>query len=205
MRFCSLPELLTADASMNAWRKRHLRWALTGSLPGVSEEDHVAVIEAAFGYWAAVCGLTFELTDSARAADIRLGTGPIDGSGRTLAWSELPNGSDGPLRQLYDTGELWSSTLDREYRGGIPLVVTAAHEIGHALGLGHSRDPKALMAPTLNVAAWVPQADDIREVRERYGPPRTIPTPPTGGSPELRILPASREVILPEGWRVRAG
>ena len=43
----------------------------------------------------------------------------------------------------FDDEEEW---VDREYEG-IDLMTVTAHELGHALGLGHSEVPDALMAP----------------------------------------------------------
>jgi len=63
----------------------------------------------------------------------------------------------------------------------------AAHEFGHALGLGHSTSPSATMYPsvsTCNMSNRTLDADDIAGVQALY-PPLAIPTAPTG----VRILP----------------
>ena len=206
--FCALPVRLELDASLARWTKRSLLWSITGALPNVSEVDQQVCYTTAWGFWQAICGIGCNYTDIARNADVRMGSGPIDGRGQVLAWSELPNGADGPLQQKYDTGDSWSATLDVEHipAGLIPLLVTSAHEIGHALGLGHSINPADLMYPTLNTRSLGrPQAGDIREAQARYGPPGPVPTPPPTPKPTdkivLTLLPNEKVILIPPGWK----
>jgi Matrixin len=70
--------------------------------------------------------------------------------------------------------------------GGFYIEDIAAHEFGHALGLGHSTSPTATMYPsafTCDSSVRVLDADDISGVRALY-PPGLPPQPPTG----LRIV-----------------
>jgi hypothetical protein len=64
--------------------------------------------------------------------------------------------------------------------GGFYIEDIAAHEFGHALGLGHSSLPEATMYPSVsscNAGNRTLDADDIAGVRSLYPPP--LP-PPTG-------------------------
>ena len=58
------------------------------------------------------------------------------------------------------------------YFSGYVLFLVAAHEFGHSLGLGHSRDPGALMYPNYiykNPDTFQLPRDDVNGIQSLYG------------------------------------
>lgn len=144
-----------------------------------------SVLERAWRQWAEVSPIRGIASSGVQAADCTHASGSgstagFDGPGGVLAWAELPpsRAFAGRLLNRYDSGETWTAGTDA---GAIRALNVACHEIGHLLGLGHSNDPSALMAPFYDPAVPAPVADDIRRIRARYpvAVPRDVgPVPP---------------------------
>jgi predicted Zn-dependent protease len=77
---------------------------------------------------------------------------------------------------------------------GTDLFSVALHETGHALGLGHSTDPTAVMYPYYHIATGL-TADDIAGIRALYaandGTPAAPVTPVSPVTPATPIAPAT--------------
>ncbi|MEO7650362.1 MAG: matrixin family metalloprotease [Bryobacteraceae bacterium] len=118
---------------------------------------------------------------------------PFDGPGKTLAhtfYPAPPNSEPQAGDMHLDDEEAW------RVGASVDLFSVALHEAGHALGLGHSDQPTAVMYPFYRQTTTL-SADDIAGIRDLYGIAQAAgPNPEPGGTPSsalaLRIAsPAS--------------
>lgn len=135
-------------------------------------------IELAFSTWASYANITFNevpdgggsFGDSAdgAAGDIRIGGHWFDGSGSTLAHGYYPpeNGGTKAGDIHFDIDENWVIGFAGK---GYDIFTVALHEIGHAIGLGHSGDNQARMRPGYTETFSGLGTDDIAGVVALYG------------------------------------
>ena len=92
---------------------------------------------------------------------------PFDGRGGTLAHAFLPNQGALSGDIHFDDAEQW--TVGEEE--GTDVVQAAVHEVGHALGLGHSEDIRSVMFPAYrgHVRDLQLAAEDIARAQVLYG------------------------------------
>uniref|UniRef100_UPI00358DF5CE matrix metalloproteinase-19-like n=1 Tax=Myxine glutinosa TaxID=7769 RepID=UPI00358DF5CE len=161
------------------WRRTRLTYRISNVTPDMGRARVRRAINQAFGQWSLVSPLRFfETTSSSSDIVINFVRGnhddghPFDGKGRTLAHAFFPE--DGRIH--FDEDETWTDNSR-----GINLMVVATHELGHTLGLTHSADPSAVMAPFYSGYRnpFNLQPNDIQRIQRIYGPPTNTPTKPT--------------------------
>ena len=157
----------------SVWKVRRLTYRITKypSDSRLKKREVDSQVKQAFQVWQDVSDLKFEKKDSGSVhIEIRFEKGAhgdgdaFDGRGGTLAHAFFPiYGGDAH----FDDQEYWTI----EDFKGTNLLQTAAHEFGHSLGLSHSRDRGALMAPFYR--GFQPNfklhSDDIAGIQALYG------------------------------------
>nr|XP_018668837.1 matrix metalloproteinase-14 isoform X4 [Ciona intestinalis] len=177
------------------WSNTKLKYYIENRTPDMTAAQVDDSIQRAFDVWANYTTLRFRQTRNPSEANFKISFGAgshgdpyaFDGKGGTLAHAFFP--SDG--RAHFDEAEHYT------YKGGpgVNLFIVAAHEFGHALGLGHSSVPNSLMAPFYQgyTANFQLHDDDIAGIQQLYGkkvdvdakkkrptkPPTARPTAPT--------------------------
>lgn len=182
---CGVPDVrgFRTFPGMPKWRKTHLTYRIVNYTLDLPRDAIDSAFEKALKVWEEVTPLTFSKIYEGEA-DIMISFAvgahgdfhPFDGPGKSLAHAFSPGpGINGDAH--FDDDEHWTKDTS-----GINLFLAAAHELGHSLGLEHSKNPEALMFPVYNPltnpARFRLSGDDVDGIQSLYGPPAASPNDP---------------------------
>ncbi|XP_001498886.2 neutrophil collagenase isoform X1 [Equus przewalskii] len=168
------------------WERNNLTYRIINYTPHLLlRADVERAFERAFEEWSIASSLKFKKISQGEA-DIRIAfyqgdhgdNSPFDGPNGILAHAFQPGPGIGGDAH-FDAEETWTDN-----RTNYNLLIVAAHEFGHSLGLAHSTNPAALMYPTYafrDPSTYLLSQDDINGIQAIYGPSND-PIQPTGST-----------------------
>ncbi len=169
--FAHQPVNVICFREASRWASTELTWRLSDPLPGLDREAQEEIAARAFALWSDASGLSFSSGGADVDISISFGAGdhgdpfPFDGRGNNLGHAFFP-GSGDPGSIHLCSAEDWGLTSGS---GRFDLFTAMVHEIGHALGVEHSLDAGAVMAPSYGGPISELTEDDVEAIQRLYG------------------------------------
>ena len=173
--------LLSPSAQTSKWPSTRLSHRITNNTGDLNAGQVQAAIGDALQLWNDVSPFTFSRVTSGGDILLSFQTGnhgdgaanAFDGTGGVLAHAYGPGTSSLAGDVHFDDDETWSVVRPTP-SGSRDLVHTAAHELGHSLGLSHSTMSNSMMYSFytgIRVLNW----EDRERIRALYGARATAP------------------------------
>ncbi|KAL4232033.1 Macrophage metalloelastase [Mactra antiquata] len=220
---CGLPDVRTDDPFSPIrefhfykyyprWRRSVLTWKATKYTMKISPLSQWKTLKKAFETWASVSGLRFLYTRQNPDIQIDFEQGN-HGDGSKIAFDEaggVAAHAFGPGTYTIsgnihlDRDEEWTQSVNP--KSGINLLAVTIHQIGHTLGLQHSKDPRSVMYPAFVRTNLDLSIEDIENVQILYGPnPESVISPgryllPTTEAPKLCKVAMDDIELGPDGY-----
>ncbi len=162
------------------WNKYHITYGFSNFTPRVDRNEVSTIVRETFNLWAAVTPLIFTEENDVKSPDIRIGWYTeahgdgvdFDGYGKTLAHAFYPPPNNGINAGdvHFDDSETWTLSLNPS-QSEVDLRSVLLHELGHSLGLNHSRLNSAVMYAYFDYGSkkYELTRDDINGIRRVYG------------------------------------
>ncbi|XP_043974901.1 matrix metalloproteinase-20 [Gambusia affinis] len=158
------------------WKNRTISYKIAKYTPDLSREEVEKSFRLALKMWSDAAPLNFVKVNHGKADIVFTFAhrahgdfSPFDGPGGVLAHAFQPGeGMGGDVH--FDEDEIWTTGGQ-----GFSLFAVAAHELGHSLGLTHSRDPSAVMFPSYRHQSskqYTLSTDDVLGIQMLYGKPK---------------------------------
>ncbi|XP_076818917.1 matrix metalloproteinase-14-like isoform X1 [Clavelina lepadiformis] len=190
------------------WQKRYITYSINNVTPKLGKKLTHEAIDQAFAVWSKHIPIEFDKVSPSDKPDIVTffadgyhdDNTAFDGPGGYLAHAYYPGPGIGGDTH-FDSSEPW--TLHKPPYEGNDLFLVAVHELGHALGLGHSPDQTAIMAPIYqyhNTENFVLPQDDINGIQNIYGVRYSRPEKPikpTSTTPPTSTLSTTSTKFYP--------
>jgi predicted Zn-dependent protease len=160
------------------WRKKVSfdYYIVPGSLTKPSVTSMVKAVKEAFKIWTKGTRLTFKLVRIEKDADIKIkfvkgnhGDGVKNKfTNRNFIHTFPPNDRRFKGEIHLDVTDRWTTSTRKNSKAPYDMVTMIAHQIGHALGLPHSRKSSDLMGSKYKKSMRKTSKNDKKEINKRY-------------------------------------